>query len=113
MQLRPAANEPQSQPNCSHATAQRPQRADFLHPGYPGRTVFLSLPALDDDDDDDDGIDFDTALRALRLLRRPRDGAPATRRRGRLMAFEPIRPEGPSSGPRRNGPGCGKGNPLV
>ncbi|KAK5657416.1 hypothetical protein OQA88_2988 [Cercophora sp. LCS_1] len=63
MQLRPAANEPGSQPNYSRATAQRPRMANFLHPGYPGRTVLLSLPALDDG-----GIDFDTALAACGLI---------------------------------------------
>ncbi|KXX76683.1 hypothetical protein MMYC01_206511 [Madurella mycetomatis] len=64
MQLRPAANEPESQPNCnSPASAQRPRRVDFLHPGYPGRAVLLSLLALDDG-----GIDFDTALTACGLV---------------------------------------------
>jgi len=63
MQLRPAANEPESQPNYSPATVQRPRRVDFLHPGYPGRAVLLSLPALDDG-----GIDFDTALAACGLV---------------------------------------------
>ncbi|KAL2190587.1 hypothetical protein L209DRAFT_750722 [Thermothelomyces heterothallicus CBS 203.75] len=63
MQLRPAANEPESQSNYNPATAQRPCRVDFLHPGYPGRTVLLSLPALDDG-----GIDFDTALVACGLV---------------------------------------------
>lgn len=62
MQLRPAANEPESQSD-SPATAQRPRRTDFLHPGYAGRTVLLSLPALDDG-----GIDFDTALAACGLI---------------------------------------------
>ncbi|EJT71213.1 hypothetical protein GGTG_10473 [Gaeumannomyces tritici R3-111a-1] len=56
MQLRPAANEPESQ-------AQRLRKADFLHPGYPGKAVLLSLPALDDG-----GIDFDTALAACGLV---------------------------------------------
>ena len=66
MQLRPAANEPESQPNHSSATAtaQRPRRTDFLHPGYPGSTVLLSLLALDNGG----GIDFDTALAACGLV---------------------------------------------
>ncbi|KAG7291243.1 hypothetical protein NEMBOFW57_001255 [Staphylotrichum longicolle] len=63
MQLRPAANEPESQPNYGPTTVQRPRRVDFLHPGYSGRAVLLSLPALDDG-----GIDFDTALAACGLV---------------------------------------------
>ncbi len=59
--LRPAANE--SQPEFSRAAAQRPPRINFLHPGYPGNAVLLSLPAFDDG-----GIDFDTALAACGLV---------------------------------------------
>ena len=55
MQLRPAANEPEFQ--------QRPRRIDFLHPGYPGSAVLLSLPALDHG-----GIDCDTALAACGVV---------------------------------------------
>ncbi|KAK0627942.1 hypothetical protein B0T14DRAFT_493937 [Immersiella caudata] len=57
MRLRPAANEP------GDVVAQRPRRIDFLHPGYGGRAVLLSLPALDDG-----GIHFDTALVACGLI---------------------------------------------
>ncbi|KAK4235952.1 hypothetical protein C8A03DRAFT_36168 [Achaetomium macrosporum] len=63
MQLRPAANEPESQRNNSPETAQRPRRTAFLHPGYPETAMLLSLPALDSG-----GIDFDTALAACGLV---------------------------------------------
>ena len=57
--------------NTQDATASRCKRARisaeiqpcFLHPGYPGIAVLLSLPALDDS-----GIDFDTALEACGLV---------------------------------------------
>ncbi|KAL2258286.1 hypothetical protein VTK26DRAFT_8451 [Humicola hyalothermophila] len=63
MQLRPAANEPESQPNHGLGTAQLPTRINFLHPGYPRKAVLLSLLALDDG-----GIDFDTALVACGVI---------------------------------------------
>lgn len=60
MQLHPAANEPGPQ---SPSALLWPRRVDFLPPGYPGRDVLLSLPALDDG-----GIDFDTALAACGVV---------------------------------------------
>ncbi|KAK3309288.1 uncharacterized protein B0T15DRAFT_136081 [Chaetomium strumarium] len=86
MQLRPAANEPESQPNYSPETAQRPRRTDFLHPGYSNGIVLLSLPALDSG-----GIDYDTALTACGLIAGNRwgDGFFSSDRIGALRVERP------------------------
>ncbi|KAK4136067.1 hypothetical protein BT67DRAFT_230664 [Trichocladium antarcticum] len=86
MQLRPAADEPGSQPNLSLLPALRPRRVDFLHPGYPHSAVLLSLPALDDG-----GIDFDTALAACGLVagNRWNDGFFSSDRSGAIRAQRP------------------------
>lgn len=86
MQLRPAADEPGSQPSRSPLPAQRPRRVDFLHPGYPQSAVLLSLPALDDG-----GIDFDTALVACGLVagNRWNDGFFSSDRSGAIRAQRP------------------------
>ena len=86
MQLRPPANEPESQTNYSAATAQRPCRVDFLHPGYPRSAVLLSLPALDDA-----SIDFDTALAACGLVASNRwsDGFFSSDRSGAVSVERP------------------------
>ncbi|PMB64022.1 hypothetical protein BM221_010187 [Beauveria bassiana] len=85
MRLRPTANEPESQPN-HYVAAQRPSRVDFLHPGYSGSAVLLSLPALDDG-----GIDFDTALTACGVVagNRWRDGFFSSDRSGASRVQRP------------------------
>ncbi|KAK3299537.1 uncharacterized protein B0H64DRAFT_388898 [Chaetomium fimeti] len=85
MQLRRAANEPAS------PAALQSRRIDFLHPGYPGNAILLSLPALDDDGSDAAGIDFDTALAACGLIAGNRwsDGFFSSDRNGALIVERP------------------------
>ncbi|TLS25445.1 hypothetical protein PpBr36_07860 [Pyricularia pennisetigena] len=82
----PLQTSPKLNRDHSPWTAQRRRVTYFLHPGYPGKAVLLSLPALDDG-----GVDFDTALVACGLIAGNRwsDGSFSLDCRGAVSAERP------------------------